>query len=163
MPRQPVSNSQVTIYSERLWPAPWLFIATALVIPASLLVFLPINVGAGIVVAIVLYLGCVGLLLASAARVEVTDTEFVAGKARLPLGIVGHSEAFVRDEARLERGQRLDARAWLLIRGWIDPVVRVSLTDPNDPTPYWIVSTRRPQAVVDALESAKATLRTPGK
>ena len=42
-------------YSERLWPAPWLFVATALVMPASLLVFLPISVVAGVVVAIVLY------------------------------------------------------------------------------------------------------------
>ncbi|MCU1417394.1 MAG: hypothetical protein JWP32_1568, partial [Schumannella sp.] len=28
-------------YRERLWPAPWVFLSTALVIPASLLVFLP--------------------------------------------------------------------------------------------------------------------------
>src|SRR5690606_10894103 len=31
-------------YRERLWPAPWIFLASALVIPASLLVFLPISV-----------------------------------------------------------------------------------------------------------------------
>ena len=35
-------------------PSPWLFIATALVIPASILVFAPISMVAGIVVAIVL-------------------------------------------------------------------------------------------------------------
>ena len=34
-------------YRERLWPAPWVFIATALVIPASLLVFLPISLPRG--------------------------------------------------------------------------------------------------------------------
>jgi len=44
----------MTIYREKLWPAPWLFISTALVIPASLLVFLPINQLAGIIVAAVL-------------------------------------------------------------------------------------------------------------
>ena len=37
-------------YRERLWPAAWVFLATALVIPASLLVFLPISTTAGIVV-----------------------------------------------------------------------------------------------------------------
>lgn len=42
-------------YRERLWPAPWVFISTALVIPASLLVFLPISLPAGIAVALGLY------------------------------------------------------------------------------------------------------------
>ena len=47
----------MTQFRERLWPAPWLFVATALVIPASFLVFLPINEIAGLVVAFVLYAG----------------------------------------------------------------------------------------------------------
>jgi hypothetical protein len=52
----------------------------------------------------------------------------------------------------------LDARAWLCIRGWIDPVVRVQVTDPSDPAPYWVVSTRNPDQLVAALQAA----RTPG-
>jgi hypothetical protein len=151
-----VSNRTVTIYREKLWPAPWLFISTALVIPASLLVFLPINQTAGIVVAAVLYLGCVALLLVAAPTLEVTRTELIAGKARVPIGLVGAVDSFSGDEARLERGQRLDARAWLMIRGWIDPVVRVELDDDADPTPYWLLSTRRPAAVIGAIAEAKA-------
>lgn len=147
-------NRAVSIYRERLWPAPWLFIATALVIPASLLVFLPINELAGVVVAIVLYLGCVGLLLLSSPVIEVTASEFVAGRARLPLPLVGTTEGASGDEARLERGQRLDARAYLVIRGWIDPVLRVEVDDENDPTPYWLVSTRNPSALQAALTAA---------
>ena len=148
-------------YRERLWPAPWLFISTALVIPASLLVFLPINTTVGIVVALVLYLGCIGLLLLGSPVVEITDTEFVAGKARLPLELVGTVEGFVADSARLERGQHLDARAYLVIRGWIDPVVKVSVEDDADPAPYWLVSTRNPSSLAAALETA--TQRTRGK
>ena len=147
-------------YRERLWPAPWLFLATALVIPASLLVFLPIDTTVGIIVAIVLYLGCVGLLLLGSPVIEVTDTHFVAGKARLPLGLVGAVTSAAGDDARLQRGQLLDARAYLLIRGWIDPVVRVEVDDAADPTPYWLVSTRNPPAVTAALQAA--TQRTPG-
>lgn len=153
----------VTLYKEKLWPSPWLFISTALVIPASLLVFLPINELAGVIVAIVLYLGCVGLLLLGSPTVQVTETEFLAGRARLPIGIVGAVTASSGDDARQERGPRLDARAWLMIRGWIDPVVRVQVMDSNDPTPYWVVSTRHPQAVIDAVTAAKTTLRTPGR
>ena len=144
------------LYREKLWPAPWLFIATALVIPASLLVFLPIDFRVGIVTAIVLYAGCVIALLLGSPVVEVTETEFRAGRARLPLAVVGAVTGHRGDEATLERGRHLDARAWLLIRGWISPVVKVEVVDETDPAPYWLVSTRQPDAVIDALVRAKA-------
>ena len=145
----------MTNYREKLWPAPWLFISTALVIPASLLVFLPINTTAGIVVAIVLYLVCVALLILGAPTIEVTDTEFRAGRASLPLSIAGTVEGFSGEEARAERGTRLDARTWLLIRAWISPLVKIQNLDERDSAPYWVVSTRHPDAVVAALEAAK--------
>lgn len=143
------------LYRERLWPAPWLFVSTALVIPASLLVFLPIDATVGVVVAIVLYLGCVGLLLATSPALEITDTTLVAGRARLPIGLVGSVAAFSGDEATLERGQRLDARAYLVIRGWVDPVIRIDVDDALDPAPYWLLSTRTPSALADALIEAR--------
>ena len=148
------------LYRERLWPAPWMYLATALVIPASLLVFLPINDTAGIVVAIVLYLGSVALLLLAAPVLTVTDAEFTAGRARIPLGLVGAVTAHRGADARHERGPGLDARAWLLIRGWVDPVIRVNIEDAADPTPYWLVSTRNPEALAQALTAAKAAART---
>ncbi len=141
----------MTAFRERLWPAPWLFISTALVIPASLLVFLPISMTAGIAVAAGLYLLCVVALLASAPLIEVTDTELHAGRAVLPLSVIDAATAYLAAEAQHERGPALDARAWLLIRGWVSPVVKVSLNDPADPTPYWLVSTRRPDELVAAL------------
>jgi hypothetical protein len=144
-----------TTYRERLWPAPWLFISTALVIPASLLVFVPINFTAGVVVAIVLYAGCVTGLILGGPVIEVAGGEFRAGRARLPLSIAGSVEAFTGEEARAERGQRLDARTWLLIRGWISPLVKIEILDEKDTVPYWVVSTRHPDAVVAAITAAK--------
>jgi hypothetical protein len=146
-----VPTSDSPAYRERLWPAPWVFIATALVIPAALLVFLPISTTAGIVCAIVLYGAIVVTLVATTPVVEVTDAEFGAGRAHLPLAIVARAEAFEGAEATAERGVRLDARAYLVIRGWIPGLVRVELDDPGDPTPYWLVSTRHPRRLAAAL------------
>jgi Protein of unknown function (DUF3093) len=143
------------LYRERLWPAIWLYFAVALVIPASVLVFLPINLAVGFIVAIVLYLGAIGVLLIASPRIAVTRSEFIAGRARLPIAIAGAPESFTGTEATAERGVRLDSRAWLLIRGWINPVVRVGVLDEKDPVPYWLVSTRHPHAVVAAIRSAR--------
>jgi len=142
-------------YRERLWPSPWVFITTALVIPAALLVFLPISEFAGIVVAIVLYGSIVVILLATTPLVEVTDAELGAGRAHLPLAVVKDVRAVEGDEATAERGVRLDARAFLLIRGWIPGIVRVDLDDPSDPTPYWLISTRHPRRLAAAIRGAQ--------
>ena len=145
------SIAPAPVYRERLWPAPWVFVATALVIPASLLVFLPISQLAGIICAVVLYAAIVIVLLLTTPVVEVTDGTLAAGRARLPRDVVAGAEAFEGAEATAERGVRLDARAWLLLRGWIPGVVRVQLDDPDDPTPYWLVSSRHPRRLAAAL------------
>ncbi|HEX4442971.1 MAG TPA: DUF3093 domain-containing protein [Galbitalea sp.] len=145
----------MSLYSERLLPGPWIFVITALIIPASLLVFLPINFTVGVVCAAVLYSACVILLVISSPRIEVTDAALVAGRARIPLINVGDASGYTGAEATAERGVRLDARAWLVIRGWISPVVKVAVNDADDPTPYWLVSTRHPRDLVAALNKAQ--------
>jgi len=132
------------------------FLSTALVIPASLLVFLPINLLAGVIVAITLYGAIVLVLVATSPVISVSLNELVAGRARVPVDLISTVTAFDGEEATLQRGRMLDARAWLLIRGWVSPVVKIELSDENDPTPYWIVSTRTPDALVAAVSTAKA-------
>jgi Protein of unknown function (DUF3093) len=148
------------IYRERLLPGPMIFVITALVIPASLLVFLPINITIGVICAAVLYSACVILLVVGSPRIEVTDSVLIAGRARLPLPNVGDATGFTGAAATEQRGTKLDARAWLVIRGWISPVVKVEVLDPSDPTPYWIVSTRHPTDLVAALSKAKAPINS---
>lgn len=143
----------VPTYRERLWPAPWVFIATALVIPASLLVFLPISLPVGIGVAAGLYGAIVVVLFATTATIEVTPDAFRAGKAHIERRFIGAAQAFEGPDATAERGVRLDARAWLLVRGWLPGLVRVELSDPKDPTPYWLVATRHPSRLAAALNS----------
>jgi len=142
-------------YREKLWPAPWLFVATALVIPASILVFVPISMLTGILTAGVLYAGCVTLLVAASPVVRVQGGVLEAGPARIETAKLGEAQGFEGEEARQERGPRLDVRAWLLIRGWVDPVVRIPITDERDPAPYWLVSSRHPQKLAAAINGSR--------
>ncbi len=144
------------LYKERLWASPWLYISTALVIPAVLIVFAPINFVAGIVIAVLIYAGCVAWFAASAPMVRVTDTMLFAGKAQIPVTFIGEPESFAGNEAFLERGQRLDARAWLLLRGGKQFVVKVPILDALDPVPYWLLSSRTPNKFMRAINKARA-------
>jgi hypothetical protein len=40
-----------------------------------------------------------------------------------------------------------------LLRAYLKRSVRVEVTDPADPTPYWLVSSRHPEQLAKALDS----------
>jgi hypothetical protein len=143
-------------YRERLWPAPWMYIVIALIVPATMLVFTPISIPAGIATALVLVTGSVVLLLRSAPVVSVETETLRVGRARIPVRFVGETSAARGAEARHERGPGLDARAHLVLRGWIDPVLRIRIIDPDDPVPYWLVSTRHPDELARAIDGERA-------
>ncbi|MDT7726784.1 MAG: hypothetical protein QOI21_3360 [Actinomycetota bacterium] len=97
----------------------------------------------------------VALMLAlGRTRVRVTggdDPELWVGDAHLPLRYVGEVEVIGKARKRKALGQDADPAAFVHHRGWVGPVVRVTLTDPEDPTPYWLFSTRNPDAVAELL------------
>jgi hypothetical protein len=148
-------------YRERLWPAPWIGLVAALAIPASLLTFAPVSVLVGALVGIALALGVVAMAVFSAPTITVSDGMLRAGSARVPLSLVGETEVARGDEARLAKGQQLDARAHLVLRPDISPVLRVHLTDLDDPTPYWVLSTRRPEDLAAAIAHAPRSASEP--
>lgn len=142
-------------YREKLWPSPWIYIATLLLVPASILVLAPVSLPAGIVTGIVLYIAAVGSLTLTAPVIEVRDRMLRAGRAEIPLDQTGEAVPAFDAAARIERGTGLDARAYLVIRGWVHPVVRVPITDPADPTPYWLLSSRRPKELAAVINGSR--------
>jgi len=91
------------------------------------------------------------------ARVAVDEGQFFAGRAHIPLSYVGTVEALDADATRDAAGVNADARAYLLLRPYLKRAVRVPILDPADPTPYWLVSTRRPHAIAAAINGASET------
>ncbi len=96
-----------------------------------------------------------GLAAASLTRVRVIDGRLEAGAARLPLEVVAAVHALDRDQTRRALGPEADPSAYVVFRAWVPRAVLVELDDPADPTPYWLVSTRRPEALAAALEQGR--------
>lgn len=150
-------NSCVPEYSERLSPAWWLILAVFLVVPTSVLIFLPLSLTVGVFTGVILWVGMVGVLWWLSPTVSLSTAGFRAGRAQVEWEHVDEIIPVDTDSARAEKGVNLDARAWLVLRPWIGPAVKVVLNDPTDPTPYWLVSTRRPAEVVSAWKKLSAS------
>lgn len=150
------TGTRATGYSERLWPSPaiWALVpGDALVLG---LMFLPVGRTAAVTAAVVGALATVLLLVRSTATVRVDGGTLTAGRARIPVALLGRAEPLDRERMRLALGPEADARAYLLLRGWLKQGVRVPVQDPADPTPYWLLSSRRPAELAEAIGRAQA-------
>ncbi|MFC3382143.1 DUF3093 domain-containing protein [Couchioplanes azureus] len=90
-------------------------------------------------------------------RVAVTATELQVDDARLPLSVVADVVALDADGRREVLGVGSHPLAFVVQRPWIPGAVQVVLDDPADPTPFWVVSTRRPVELATAILAARRT------
>jgi len=140
-------------YTEKLTPSAGLYIIAALSIPFLTLTLAPFSVIFGLIAGIVVFVGVSLTMYATAPIIIVSTSSFQAGKAKIDRAFIGAVSVFAGVSANAERGVNLDARAWTLFRGYVNPVVKISLIDPKDPTPYWLVSTRHPKELAEIIRA----------
>jgi hypothetical protein len=145
--------SQNPTYSERLGvPLRWWVQGTMLVATLWLAVVVALPaVAAWIITAIAMAVLSLGLWAYGAARITVDAGTFRAGRAHIDVAHVGAATPLDAGQTRRIAGMDADARAYLLLRPYLKRAVRVEITDPADPAPYWLVSTRRPEELAGAL------------
>lgn len=143
------------VYRERLSPSLWMVVVIALVGPMVSLVFAPvasaIAIAAGIAVSLVL----VVLSILLSPTLEVRGSVLRAGRAHIEVRWLGEPEYFTGEEARDRRGRDLARDGWHLIRGGIDGLVLVPVTDPDDPMRSWTISSRTPDRLSAAIRAAQ--------
>ncbi|MEY5023097.1 MAG: hypothetical protein RL569_10 [Actinomycetota bacterium] len=147
---------QTLQFEERLYPSVGMYLALALLSPMVLLAAAPFGWGLALSLGALTLLATLVLASVLSPMILVDDIRIAAGKMSIPLEFVGSAEVVAQADVRDELGPRLDARAQLLVRGDLKAAVKISISDPKDPTPYLIISTRRPEELVSALRANRA-------
>lgn len=132
-------------------PVRWWLIATALVLTLWVITAVPAGNVAGLAVAGVATVLLVTLFLRYGAVVEVDAQMLRAGRAHIERHYLGTAEALTGEAARNAFGRDCDPKAYLVLRSYAPGAVRVEVTDPQDPAPYWLIATRNPQRLAAAL------------
>jgi hypothetical protein len=79
------------------------------------------------------------------------EVQLWAGPAHLPVTVISRSAEIAPSAKSAALGRQLDPAAYVLHRAWVGPMILAVLDDPDDPTPYWLVSCRHPERVLSAL------------
>ena len=140
-------------YDERLSvPLRWWVQGTMLVATLWLAMIVALPATAAWAITAVAMAGlALGLVAYGAARVTVDGGFLRAGRARIAGFHLGGSSALDAEATRRISGAEADARAYLLLRPYLKRAVQVEITDPADPAPYWLISTRHPDDLARAL------------
>lgn len=141
------------LYEEKLTPAWWMWLLVLFAGIVALVALAPINPAVAVVAGLVVAGGAAVALVSSSSSIVITGESLQVGRARIERRFVGEAEAFRGEDVRMVRGPELDGRAYMNFRPSIGPVVRIRITDPVDPTPYWLTSTRHPERIVEVLSS----------
>jgi hypothetical protein len=87
------------------------------------------------------------------STIEVRDGELVIKRAHIPLEYLGEVTIIPKEKFGYERTRGADPAAFFAITFWISKGLRVEVKDERDPTPYWLISSKRAEALAAALKS----------
>jgi Protein of unknown function (DUF3093) len=157
----PPPRTSAPQYRERLSvPLLWWLLAGGFALTMLLAVGAYLGAAWGIAAAAVSLVVAAALFHSAALVIDVDRQRIRIGRAEIDHHFISGCRALDAGATGRRAGVEADARAHLVLRPYVATAVEISLADPADPVPYWLVSTRRPQQLAAALTTASATRLT---
>ena len=118
-----------------------------------LLASLPFGTGLAIALGLLVPLGLNLVVQLLAPKITVANGRLVADRISVPISALGKTSELSKEEFTKALGPKADPRAQLIIRGYIPGGVKIEVADPEDPTPYLLISSRNPEKLAVALDA----------
>jgi hypothetical protein len=148
----------IVTYRERLTvPVVWWILGDLFAFSLFVAVAWYLGLGWGIAVGAVCLAVLAVIFIAPAIEVTVDPSWLRVGRAQIELSYLTSAVPLDAAAAARRAGPDADARAYLALRPYVRTAVEITLGDSDDPTPYWLVSSRRPHELASALTAAIST------
>ena len=134
-------------YSERVIPGLSFFFATLFVPTALYLIVLAFDDFWALFTFVSTEVAIVCLGLFAAPTLKLTKHSLSIGKVQIPTKYIKNVTVIETNAQQSEKGPKLDPAAYIRFQVGVKGLLKVELNDPNDPTPYWLISSRNPDVV----------------
>jgi hypothetical protein len=104
--------------------------------------------------AISIVLGLVAIYLGT-STIIVDQDELRIKRAHIPIKYLGVSEVIGKKDFSFARTRGADPAAYFATTFWISQGVKIEVNDERDPTPYWLISTKRAKDLIAAIKASE--------
>ncbi|MDN5656068.1 DUF3093 domain-containing protein [Brevibacterium sandarakinum] len=139
------------VYTEKLRPSVGMWILIAIAAASTALMVFPVWKIGAVILPVISFILLAWWLRSLGISIIVTERQLFVGDAHIDRRYVTDATGYDAEGARTARGPDLDARAFLMLRPWAKCAARIDIHDETDPTPYWLVSSKRPMEFAAAL------------
>jgi hypothetical protein len=91
------------------------------------------------------------IAIAMRSTISIDGQELRIDQAHIELKYLGGVEQLTSSQMRLLRTRDADPAAYLAIKFWLSTGVKITISDPRDPTPYWLVTSKRGDQIAALL------------
>jgi len=143
------------IFKEVLRPPIWLlafiyFLLLSLVIA----IWAAFDNNVALVAFIVATIAIVYIAIAMRSTITLDSEELRIDRAHIEIKYLGSATVVDSQTMRLLRTRDADPAAYLAIRFWISKGIKITIVDPRDPTPYWLITSKRGEVLAALLDKA---------
>ena len=143
--------SSPVLYQERTLPSLGFYAATLFVPVAVFVIALPFSEEVGLVLSALSFSLVLVTTWFFSPLITLTAEHLTIGKVKIETKYLGTAKSIEGDEVFMERGTRLDSRAYTLFQTGVKQLVKIEINDERDPTPYWLIASRNPEVIAGLL------------
>lgn len=149
-----LGKTKSPLYKERVLPNFGTFAAIFALLPSIAIISEPFDIRIGLVIGVLVVITIWILLILRAPKIELSQLELKVGRVAISRNLIGEAEIISKDRIFLERGPKLNPGAHKVFQGSVKSAIKLQITDPEDPTPYWLISTRKPDKLAEHLKKS---------
>ena len=143
------------IFKEVLRPPIWLlafiyFLLLSLVIA----IWAAFDNNVALVAFIVATIAIVYIAIAMRSTITLDSEELRIDRAHIDIKYLGSATVLDSPAMRLLRTRDADPAAYLAIKFWMPKGIKITVVDPRDPTPYWLITSKRGEELAALLDKA---------
>jgi len=75
-------------------------------------------------------------------------------RAHIEIRYLGSATVLDSSTMRLLRTRDADPAAYLAIKFWMPKGIKITVVDPRDPTPYWLITSKRGEEIAALLDNS---------
>jgi len=139
-------------FAERIsWPL-WLWLLALMILGSIYITFwAPFGTLSAIVVSLFFAIALVYSWQKSHLEIVVINSWLYVGSAKIESKFIKKVTVLKKDEFLKIRGPKADPACFNATRFWVTTGVKVEINDKKDPTPYWLISSRKAKALAKSL------------